>query len=160
MCRVKTGKKSRKFFTQERGVGQGCNLGPAISNISINGLAALLATLQTRRWNADYLQMTWFYCPLQQMAYSRVWVCHTWALTVNPTKTKIMIFQKQLQISGCSTTVHKHVEYCKHCVGLKKFYGRSMPSKQYRNRNTNLNLFQINRVCYWTTDRTRLYSMQ
>ena len=44
--------------------------------------------------------------------------CQTWALAVNPKKTKIMIFQRRSRSQGIGT---KYIEYCTHYnyLGLK-----------------------------------------
>ena len=42
MCAVKTGDKQTEFFTQRRGVRQGCNLNPTLFNLYINELAVQL----------------------------------------------------------------------------------------------------------------------
>ena len=103
-CAVKMGKH---LFPQGRGVRQRCSLSPTLFNIYINDLARALEqsaapglTLIESKVKcllfADYLVLL---SPtkegLQQHLDLLHRFCQTWALTVNLSKTKIMVSQKR-----------------------------------------------------------------
>jgi hypothetical protein len=103
-CAVKIGKNTH-FFPHGSGVTHGCSLSPTLFNIYINELARALEqsvapslTLlesEVKGSTADDLVLL---SPtnegLQQHLHLLHRFCQTWALTVNLSKTKIMVFQK------------------------------------------------------------------
>nr|WPH61295.1 reverse transcriptase [Somniosus microcephalus] len=106
-CGVKIGDKRTDFFTQRRGVRQGCNLSPTLFNIYINELADMLEQSESpglRLLDGEVKSL--FYADdlvllspteqgLQQQLDLLDKYCQNWALTVNLKKTNIMIFQKR-----------------------------------------------------------------
>lgn len=114
-CAVKIGEKHTDFFPQRRGVRQGCSLSPTLFNIYINELAK---TLEQSTAPGIPLVDTEVKCllfaddlvllsPTKEGLQQHLDLLHkfsqTWALTVNRTKTKIMIFQKRPSLQH-----HKH----------------------------------------------------
>ena len=106
-CAVKIGKKHTDFFQQSKGVRQGCSLSPTLFNIYINELAKTLDQSTTPGITladtevkcllfADDLVLL---SPTKEGLQQHLDILHkfsqTWALTVNLTKTKIMIFEKR-----------------------------------------------------------------
>ena len=133
MCSVKIGQKRTEFFTQGRGVRQGCNLSPALFNIYINELATILEKssipgvslhnheVKCLLFADDLVLLSPTADGLQQSLDLLEHYCQTWALTVNPTKTKIMIFQKRSRsqdILPKFSIGRKHVEHCTHYTYL------------------------------------------
>uniref|UniRef100_A0A671U6T8 ribonuclease H n=1 Tax=Sparus aurata TaxID=8175 RepID=A0A671U6T8_SPAAU len=106
-CAVKIGDKQTAFFPQGRGVRQGCNLSPILFNLYINEFACQLDQSTSPGLNLNgtevknllYADDLVLLSPtkegLQQHLSLLHTFCQSWALTVNPKKTKIMIFQKQ-----------------------------------------------------------------
>jgi len=107
MCAIKIGNKQTDFFTQRRGVRQGCNLSPTLFNIYINELAVELdqcaapgLTLLDREVKSlfyadDLVLLSPTKQGLQQQLDIVEKYCQNWALAVNMKKTNIMIFQKR-----------------------------------------------------------------
>ena len=106
-CVVKIGNKQTDFFSQGRGVKQGCPISPTLFNNYINELAK---TLEESAAPAITLYNTEIKCllyaddlvllsptkeGLQQHLDRLHGFCQTWALAVNRNKTNIMIFQKR-----------------------------------------------------------------
>ena len=106
-CAVKIGEKHTDFFPQSRGVRQGCSLSPTLFNIYINELAKTLeqstapgiplanTEIKCLLFADDLLLLSPTKEGLQQQLDLLHKFSETWALTVNLTKTKIMIFQKR-----------------------------------------------------------------
>lgn len=106
-CAVKIGKKHTDFFPQSRGVRQGCSLSPTLFNIYINELARALeqsaapgisladTEVKCLLFADDLVLLSPTKEGLQQHLDLLHQFSQTWALTVNLTKTKIMIFQKR-----------------------------------------------------------------
>ena len=133
MCSIKIGNKRTELFTQGRGVRQGCNLSPALFNIYINELANILETssvpgvslhnqeVKCLLFADDLVLLSPTAQGLQQSLDLLEHYCQTWALTINPKKTKTMIFQKRSKsqdvLPKFSIGRHK-VEYCTHYTYL------------------------------------------
>ncbi len=106
-CGVKIGNKTTDLFIQRRGVFQGNNLSPTLSNMYINELTVLLEQSRTpdltlNNQEVQFLLYTddlGFLSPTQQGLQQHLDLlkqyCHNWALTVSFNKSKIMIFQKK-----------------------------------------------------------------
>ena len=104
---VKIGNKHTEFLPQSRGVRQGCSLSPALFNIYINGLAQALdqsaapgltlldTEVKCLLFADDLVLLSPTKEGLQQHLDLLNNFCQSWALSVNPKKTKIMIFQKR-----------------------------------------------------------------
>ena len=113
-CAVKKGKKHTDFFQQSRGVRQGCSSSPTLFNIN-----QLARTLEQSAAPGITLVDTEIKCllfaddlvllsPTKEGLQQHLDLLHsssqTWALTVNLSKTKIMIFEKRPRRSRCSQT--------------------------------------------------------
>ena len=106
-CAVKMAKKQTHFFPQGRGVRQECSLSPTLFNMYINELAralkqsaALVLTLLESEFKCllfadDLVLLSPTKQGLQQHLDILHRYCQTWALTVNLSKTRIMVFQKR-----------------------------------------------------------------
>ena len=106
-CAVKIGKKHTDFFPQSRGVRQGCSLSPTLFNIYINQLARTLeqsaapgitlvdTEIKCLLFADDLVLLSPTKEGLQQHLDLLHSLSQTWALTVNLSKTKIMIFEKR-----------------------------------------------------------------
>ncbi|XDV43935.1 hypothetical protein PO909_012319 [Leuciscus waleckii] len=111
-CAIKIGHKRTEFFTQGRGVRQGCPLSPTLFNIYINELAKLLeesaapgltlhdSSIKLLLYADDLVLLSPTEEGLQQNLDTLHQFCQTWALTVNPTKTKVITFQKRPRCQG------------------------------------------------------------
>ncbi len=106
-CAVKIGNKRTDFFSQRRGVRQGCPLSPTLFNIYINELAKELnnstapgptlaeSEIKCLLFADDLVILSKTKEGLQQLLDIIETFSQTWALKMNLTKTKIMIFQKR-----------------------------------------------------------------
>ena len=95
------------LFTQGRGVRQGCSLSPTLFNMYINDLAVLLEQSATPGLTLNHTEVKFLLYAddlvllsptekgLQQHLDLLEQYCQNWALTVNPNKSKVMIFQKK-----------------------------------------------------------------
>ncbi len=102
---IKIGETRTEFFTQNRGVRQGCGLSPTLFNIYIDELAVQLEQsaapgLRLQEMEVKFLLFADDLVPpsekgLQQLLDQLEQYCQSWALAVNPKKTKVMIFQKK-----------------------------------------------------------------
>ncbi|CDQ95104.1 unnamed protein product [Oncorhynchus mykiss] len=129
MCSVKIGKKRTEFFNQGRGLRQGCNLSPALFNIYINELATTLEKssvpgVSLHKSEVKCLLFADYLCLLSPTAHGLQQsldlleqYCQTLALSVNPKKTKILIFQRRSRSQGIRPKFSigtKYIEYCTH----------------------------------------------
>ncbi|KAI4874007.1 hypothetical protein NFI96_008369, partial [Prochilodus magdalenae] len=99
--------QEKNLFTQGRGVRQGCSLSPTLFNIYINDLAVLLEQSAAPGLTLNHTEVKFLLYAdelvllsptergLQQHLDLLEKYCQNWALTVNPDKSKIMIFQKK-----------------------------------------------------------------
>lgn len=106
-CAIKIKNQRTEFFSQCRGVRQGCNLSPNLFNIYINELADMLdqspapgltlfdTEVKYLLYADDLVLLSPTKEGLQQNINILEQYCHNWALAVNFQKTKIMIFQKK-----------------------------------------------------------------
>lgn len=106
-CAVKIGNKRTEFFSQQRGVRQGCPLSPTLFNIYINELAKALnnstapgptlteSEVKCLLFADDLVILSKTKEGLQQLLDVVETFSHTWALKINLAKTKIMIFQNR-----------------------------------------------------------------
>uniref|UniRef100_A0A8K9V0N5 Reverse transcriptase domain-containing protein n=1 Tax=Oncorhynchus mykiss TaxID=8022 RepID=A0A8K9V0N5_ONCMY len=103
-CAVKMGKKHTHLFTQGGGVRQGCSLSPTLFNIYINELARALeksaapglTLLESEVKCLLFADVLVLLSPTKGGLQQHLDLMHRfWALTVNLSKTKIMVFQKR-----------------------------------------------------------------
>ncbi len=111
-CAIKIGNKRTEFFTQGRGVRQGCPLSPTLFNIYINELAKVLeqssapgltlhdSSIKFLLFADDLVLLSPTEEGLQQNLDILHKFCQTWALTINTNKTKILTFQKRPRLQG------------------------------------------------------------
>ena len=104
-CTFKIGKKHT--LLQDHGVRQGCSLSPTLFNININklaraleqsaapGLTLLESEVKCLLFADDLMLLSPTKEGLQQHLDLMHRFCQTWALTINLSKTKIMVFQKR-----------------------------------------------------------------
>ena len=95
------------LFTEGRGVRQGCSSSPTLFNMYINDLAVLLERSATPGLTLNHTDVKFLLYAddlvllsptekgLQQHLDLLEQYCQNWALTVNPHKSKVMIFQKK-----------------------------------------------------------------
>ena len=106
-CSIKIGTKKTESFFQRRGVRQGCNLSPTLFNIYINELSKQIENspapglklqdteIKCLFYADDLVLLSPTKEGLQQHLSELDKYCQTWALTVNQTKTNVLIFQKR-----------------------------------------------------------------
>ncbi len=111
-CAIKIGNKQREFFTQGRGVRQGCPLSPTLFNIYMNELAKVLeqssapgltlhdSNIKFLLFADDLVLLSPTEEGLQQNLDILHKFCQTWALSINTNKTKILTFQKRPRLQG------------------------------------------------------------
>ena len=135
-CGIRIGNKRTTFFSQERGVRQGCCMSPTLFNIYINELATILekstapgltlhdSEIKSLLYADDLVLLSPTEQGLQQNLDLLEQYCQTWALAVNMKKTKMMIFQKRSRSQGKTHIfrlgTHK-LDYCTdyNYLGLK-----------------------------------------
>ena len=108
--------KNSDFFPQGSGVIQGCSLSPTLFNIYIKELARALeqsaapgftlleSEVKCQLFADDLVHLSLTKKGLQQHLDLMHRFCEIWALTVNLSKTKIMVFQKR---SSCQDHKYK-----------------------------------------------------
>ncbi len=116
------------FFSQRSGVRQGCSLSPTLFNIYINQLANALehAPIQGLALHDTEIKCLLYADDLVLLSPTKEGLpdslhllddyCQTWALTVNPQKTKDMIFKKCFRPQGLTHTFtlsHRTIETTK-----------------------------------------------
>ncbi len=111
-CAIKIGNKQTEFFTQGRGVRQGCPLSPTLFNIYMNELAKVLeqssapgltlhdSNIKFLLFADDLVLLSPTEEGLQQNLDILHKFCQTWALSINTNKTKILTFQKRPRLQG------------------------------------------------------------
>ncbi len=114
-CAVKIGNKPTEFLSQRRGVRQGFPLSPTLFNIYINELAKELnnstapgptlteSEIKCLLFADDLVILSKTKERLQQLLDIIETFSQTWALKMNLTKTKIMIFQRDPAVRKIST---------------------------------------------------------
>ncbi|CDQ65370.1 unnamed protein product [Oncorhynchus mykiss] len=134
-CAVKIGKKHTHFFPHGCGVRQGCSLSPTLFNIYINklaralersaatGLTLLESEVKCLLFADDLVLLSPTKEGLQQHLDLLHRFCQTWALTINLSKTKIMVFQKRSSHQDHKYKFHLDTIVLEHtknytCLGL------------------------------------------
>jgi hypothetical protein len=137
-CAVKMSKKHTIFFPQGQGLRQGCSLSPTLFNIYINELARVLeqsaalsltllgSQVKCRLFADDLVLLSKE--GLQQHLDFLHRFCQTWALTVNLSKTKIMIFQKRSSCQDHEYNFHQDTFALEH----KNTYIRQPKHQRHR----------------------------
>ena len=115
-CAFKIGNKHTRLFPQGREVRQGCSLSPSLFNIYINELTRALeqsaapgltlpeSEVKCLLFADDQVLLLPTKEGLEQNLDLLHRFCQTWALTVNLSKTKIVVFQKR---SSCQKHKYK-----------------------------------------------------
>ncbi len=134
-CCVKINDKRTDYFSQTKGVRQGCSLSPTLFNIYINELASALdksscpgLTLEGREikcllYADDLLLLSPHEEGLHQSLSILEKYSKNWALPINMEKSKIMIFQKKPRLADkkyefkIGETILNHVT-CYNYLGL------------------------------------------
>ncbi len=116
-CAIRIGNKHTDFFTQKRGVRQGCSLSPTLFNIYINELAVLLEqstapglTLQDQNiklllYADDLVLLSSTPQGLQQHLDLLDNYCQNWAPGSKPQKDQHYGLSEQAQMSGTQIPV-------------------------------------------------------
>ena len=111
-CSVKIQNKVTNFFKFEKGVSQGCSLSPILFNIFINTLALDLDNCSTDSlelpngsrtsrlmYAEDVILISNSPEGLQNLVDSVSTFCNKWKMTVNPTKSKCILFKSKNKIN-------------------------------------------------------------
>ena len=111
-CSIKYADKRTEFFDYHKGVRQGCILSPLLFNLYLNDIPFLLDREETdpiELPNGSHLNCLLYADDLVLISHSAKGLqralsilanyCNDWLLSVNPKKTKVMIFQKKCRKS-------------------------------------------------------------
>ena len=107
-CSIKIGNSQTRSFQYARGVRQGCILSPLLFNLFINNMSYSFEStlsdpfvspngtkLNSLFYADDLVILSRFKTGLQTCLNRLSSYCNSWVLSINPKKTKVMIFQKR-----------------------------------------------------------------
>ena len=111
-CSIKCADKRTEFFNYQKGVQQGCILSPMLFNLYLNEIPFLLdrentdsitlpngSKLNCLLYADDLVLVSHSAKGLQKAPSILAKYCNDWLLSVNPKKTKVVIFQKKCRKS-------------------------------------------------------------
>ena len=111
-CSIKCADKRTEFFNYQKGVRQGCILSPMLFNLYLNEILFLLdwedtdsitlpngSKLNCLLYADDLVLVSHLAKGLQKALSILAKYCNEWMLSVNPKKTKVVIFQKKCRKS-------------------------------------------------------------
>ena len=126
-CCVKDNYKRSEFFNYDKAVRQGCILSPLLFNLYLNELPYILnnnakdpillpdcSHLSCLLYADDLLLMSHSAEGFQQSLDRLSKYCQDWLLKINPTRTKVIVFQKKSRKSTTDkydfTVSNEHIE--------------------------------------------------
>ena len=111
-CSIKINDKRTEFFSYQKGVRQGCILSPILFNLYLNDVPFILdrddtdpiilpngTRLNSLLYADDLVLISKSAHGLQKALSIVAKFCNEWLLSINPKKTKVMIFQKKCRKS-------------------------------------------------------------